>query len=108
MFSRAMDGCTAIHHPKQFYKEQIVNIAEARNDKDEDDFEKIKQLQEQRYKEFDLYAWIFFFSFVSIHFLIKWSGKETYTLKGKMTSDKAAKERMAFKGPQTTPTPERR
>ena len=44
----------------QFYKEQIVNIAEARNDKDEDDFEKIKQLQEQRYKEFDLYAWIFF------------------------------------------------
>ena len=44
----------------QFYKEQIVNIFEARNDKDEDDFEKLKQLQEQRYKEFDLYAWIFF------------------------------------------------
>ena len=108
MFSRAMDGCTTIHHPKQFYKEQIVNIFEARNDKDEDDFEKIKQLQEQRYKEFNLYAWIFFFGFVSIHFLIKGNGKETYTLEGKMTSDKAAEERMAFKGPQTTPTPKRR
>ena len=50
VFSRAKDGCTAIHHPEQFYKEQIVNITEARNDKDENDFEKIKQPQEQRYK----------------------------------------------------------
>ena len=48
VFSRAKDGCTAIHHPEQFYKEQIVNITEVRNDKDEDDFEKIKQLQEQK------------------------------------------------------------
>ena len=50
----------------------------------------------------------FFFGFVSIHFLIKGCDKETYTLEGKMTSDKATEERMAFKGPQTTPTPERR
>ena len=28
---------------EQFYEEQIVNITEARNDKDKDDFEKIKQ-----------------------------------------------------------------